>query len=348
MPQKLPQKFLLAAAAMVILWLLAGYLFPLALPFMLGLGLAVAAEPMVRLLTAKTRLPRSAATAISVSAVCALSVAALILLLALLIRQIRSLHSILPQLEDAVQQGLQALSLYSSRLAAKLPGNIAAVVTGLLDDLFSDSTMLFQQAAARLPRIAGGLLSDASEGLLAIVTGIISGFMISGRLPQLKSWILQHTPACWAEKYTPAIRALRLSIRGWIAAEVKLAGVAWVLLSVGFLLLRIPKGLLWAALITIVDAFPVLGVGTVMLPWSLICLLQGNTVRGIGLLGLYAVIWLVRSVLEPKLVGKGIGLDPLITLAAIYIGLQLWGIVGMLLAPILALTAVQIVKQAQR
>jgi predicted PurR-regulated permease PerM len=103
--------------------------------------------------------------------------------------------------------------------------------------------------------------------------------------------------------------------------------------------------LVLAGLIAIVDAFPILGVGTVLIPWALICLLRRQTVRGIGLLAVYAVVWLARSILEPKLVGKGLGLDPLVTLVAIYAGWKLWGIGGMLLAPILALTVAQVLTQ---
>jgi predicted PurR-regulated permease PerM len=114
---------------------------------------------------------------------------------------------------------------------------------------------------------------------------------------------------------------------------------------VGFWLLGISRSLVLAGLIAILDAFPVLGVGTVLIPWALLCLLREETIRGIGLLALYAVVWLSRSILEPRLIGKGLGLDPLVTLMAIYAGWKLWGISGMLLAPILALTVAQVLTQ---
>ena len=128
-------------------------------------------------------------------------------------------------------------------------------------------------------------------------------------------------------------------------AEVKLAGIAFVVMATGFLLLRIENSFVWAALITLVDAFPIFGVGTVLVPWALVCFLQRNIAKGIGLLAIYAVAWLSRSILEPKLVGRGLGLDPLATLIAIYAGWKLWGIVGMLLAPILTLAVAQVAKQ---
>ena len=88
--------------------------------------------------------------------------------------------------------------------------------------------------------------------------------------------------------------------------------------------------------LALVDAIPILGTGTVLLPWSLICFWEGNTTRGVGLLLLYAVAAATRTVLEPKLVGKHLDLDPLATLVALYAGFRLWGIPGLLLAPIFA------------
>ena len=132
---------------------------------------------------------------------------------------------------------------------------------------------------------------------------------------------------------------------GWLSAQLKLSVIAFGALLVGFWLLRVPYGILWAAVIAVVDLLPVLGCGTVLVPWSLICLLQGQQLRGLGLLGLYGVVWLLRSVLEPKLLGKELGLDPLVTLLAVYAGYRLLGLTGMLLAPILAVAVVKLAEQ---
>ena len=125
-------------------------------------------------------------------------------------------------------------------------------------------------------------------------------------------------------------------------------GVTFAILCFGFLLLQISHPILWAAATCLVDILPVLGTGTVLIPWSIVCFLQGDSIRGIGLVAIYVVISLLRSVLEPRLVGKQLGLDPLVTLLAIYAGYQLWGLAGMLLAPILAVVAAQIVLQTQK
>ena len=86
------------------------------------------------------------------------------------------------------------------------------------------------------------------------------------------------------------------------------------------------------------DLLPVIGIGFILIPWAVISLFQGNRLLGFGLLLLYLAINLLRSLLEPKLVGKSIGLPPLVTLLSIYAGLQLFGIAGLLM-PCLVLAA---------
>ena len=91
-----------------------------------------------------------------------------------------------------------------------------------------------------------------------------------------------------------------------------------------------------------------LGTGTILIPWSVICFLRENTLQAVGLLAIYTVISLVRSVLEPRFVGKELGLDPLLTLIAIYAGYRIWGLPGMLLAPVLAVLVSQVLLQGKK
>ena len=110
-------------------------------------------------------------------------------------------------------------------------------------------------------------------------------------------------------------------------------------LALGFFLLKISPAPLWALGVAVVDALPVLGSGTVLIPWTLLLLIQGQYGQALGMGLLYLAAVVVRSVLEPRLVGRQLGLDPLVTLAAFYAGYRLWGILGMILAPICAAAA---------
>ena len=337
----------LLALILVFFWLFMGYLLPIGLPFLLGLALARAAEPATGLLQSRFRLPRGGAVAVSVSGVCLLTATVLFLLVSVLARQLQQLADLLPRLEGSLQQITGQLQSWLHRVSQRLPGTLGELAAGWTENLFSSSGAMMQQAILQLPKLATGLLSSLSKGMLGLVTGLISAYMIAGRLPALRTWWQEHQPQRWQEKWLPALRQLKKGLGGWLWAEIKLAGVAFVILLAGFLVLRIKNALLWAALVTLVDAFPILGVGTVLLPWAAVCFLQADVARGVGLATVYGVVWLTRSVLEPKFLGKSLGLDPLVTLVAIYAGLKLWGIAGLLLAPILALTATQILKQVR-
>jgi predicted PurR-regulated permease PerM len=105
---------------------------------------------------------------------------------------------------------------------------------------------------------------------------------------------------------------------------------------IGLALLRVPYAFLLAVLLAVVDFLPLLGTGIILLPWAAVSLLLGEVKLGIGLAVLYGVTSVVRQVLEPKLIGEGLGLHPLVSLAAMYGGLRLFGVWGMILAPLLA------------
>ena len=113
-------------------------------------------------------------------------------------------------------------------------------------------------------------------------------------------------------------------------------------LLAGLLLIRQEYALLLAALIALIDALPVFGTGTVLVPWAAAVCLLGNVPKGIALLALFAVISVVRSVLEPKLVAAQAGLPPLASLAAMYVGFCAMGVAGMVLAPVLLLLVKQL------
>ena len=326
-------------------WLFMGYFLPIGLPFLLGALLALSAEPAVKFLCRRFSIPRTAAGAVAVSGVCILSATALTFLLALLVRQSQQLVHRLPSLAQSLTDMLAQLQALLDSLILRLPPGLQPLFGGLTEGFFQNGGALLEQAAMQLPKLITALLGFLSKGMLGLITGIISAYMLSARMPALDAWWQQHQPPQWSGRWKPALLSLRRSLAGLLLAECKLAALAFGLLAAGFGILGISRWLATAFWIALVDAFPLLGVGTVLIPWALFCLLRRETVRGVGLLALYAVVWLSRSILEPRLVGKGLGLDPLVTLVAIYAGWKLWGIGGMLLAPILALTVAQVLTQ---
>ncbi len=336
------QKYIPAVIGLAGAILFLRYLLPLLLPFVLGAILAFAAEPLVCFLCAKLRMKRAFATGIGISTAFCFLAFLVMVLAAFAVRQLRELAGFLPELESGLKLGMDTADRTLRNLTGKVPGELGAVLTRNVEGLISDGDGLISRLTAYLLKLASGMLSHVPGSAVAVGTGIISSFMISAKLPAIRLGLGRLLSA---EKLAPVISGasrLKSALMGWLKAQAKLSAVTFALMLLGFFLLRIPRAPLWALTVALVDAFPILGTGAILVPWSIISFLQGDTVPAFGLLGLYAAAALVRSVLEPRFLGKHLGLDPLVTLVALYVGFRLWGIPGMILAPMLAVAASQL------
>ena len=323
-------------------YLIIQYLLPLLLPFLLGGALALAAEPMVRFFCQRLHLPRTAAAILGVAMSFALLGLTLLVLCGLLFRQLQALTGILPDMEQTIRSGMGTLSGWALELAERTPAMVREPLIKNVQNFFSNGSALLERATGYGIQLASGILSQLPNGALAFGTGLISSFMISAKLPQIREGIARRLPGEKIKPWLDSLKSLKSALFGWLKAQVKLSGVTFGILCISFLLLGIPLWPLWAFLVALVDAFPILGTGTALVPWSLMAFVQGNTLRAFGLLGAYAVVTVTRTILEPRLVGRQLGLDPLVTLVCFYAGFRLWGILGMILAPMVAVTVVQL------
>ena len=319
---------------------LAGkYLLPVAAPFLLGAGVALLAEPIVRPIARKGN--RTVATAIGVSLTLILLTGLVLLLGAVSVQQMGRLAQRVPQLAEHTRTGLVTLRNWLTTFSQKAPRQLQPILEQTVTELFSDGTVLIQQVTQKIPGAVGSAIGTVGNGMLGLGTGVVAAFLISARLPTLKARLTTWAP--W-QQLQPALQNVRTALGGWLKAQLKLCAVTWVIVSAGLLLLRIRGSIGFAAGIALVDAVPILGTGTILVPWAAVCLLQGESLRAIGLLCTYGAALMTRTVLEPKLMGSQLGLDPLTTLAALYIGYRFWGFTGLLLTPILASAAKSLTK----
>lgn len=336
------KKFLIILLAALLIWLLARYLLPIAMPFLLGALLALSAEPLVRFFHMNAKLPRSAATGIGVTITLGILALVATVLGALLLRQLEALVGVVPDLEGTALDGLSSLQGWLLTVAEGTPAAIRPIATRSVEALLSDGSALVDRISGWVLGLASGLVSKLPDSALGVGTWLLAGFMISAKLPQIRAWLSRQLPNSRYQQVKPTLQRLKKAVFGWLMAQLKLISVTFLILAAGFYLLHFSHWIVWAAAISLVDALPILGTGIVLVPWSIVCLIQGDTVRAVGLLGVYAAATVLRSILEPKLVGKQLGLDPLLTLAAMYAGYRLWGFGGMILSPLLAVTAVQL------
>ena len=317
------------------------FLLPLALPFLLGAALALGAEPMVRFFCGKLRLPRGIAAGLGVTLAFSILVLGVTVICAAAVRQLKNLAGIVPDMEQTFRAGLESLSGWLLGIAEQAPGGLGRILTRQIQDLFSGGAAFLERAAGWAVNLATGILSRIPDSALLLGTGIISSFMISGKLPQIREFLKKRVPVEKLRPMLDALKKMKGAVVGWVKAQMKLCGVTFLTVAVGLLLVGIPHGVWWALLIAVVDALPVFGAGAALIPWSLVSFLQGDRGQAFGLLGIYAAVAVIRTVLEPRLVGKQLGLDPLVTLAALYAGYRLWGIGGMILAPMGAVMLAQ-------
>ena len=308
------------------------YLLPLALPFLVGLAVAWIAEPLARFLSRRAKFPRTLATGAAIGGGDLLLLGLVYLLGRLALQEMDHLASGLPGMVEGLDQA-----------AGRVQGGLEESIT----QLFSNGSALAEGAVSRVLGAASQIIVTLPDTFVFLGTAVVSSFMISAQLPRLRPFLLGKLPPAWSQRILPVLQNLRVNLGGWFRAQCKLMGLTFLLLTIGFLILRVEFPLLLGALIALVDALPMLGTGTILVPWGLLVLLQGQTALGLGLIALYGVTALTRSILEPRMVGHQLGLNPLLTLVALYMGYRLWGILGMILAPVLTITVLEIWSMAQ-
>lgn len=314
--------------------LAARYLLGALLPFALAWAVAAALEPglsrLRRHLPLRRRFVAAAVTLVLSGTVLAAAVA----ICRRLIREATAFLTQLPALLRQLPALGEAWSRRVEQFCAACPDSAAESVRRFLALV----TERLGQWAAGLAEAGLSWLGDAVAALPQIVLFAVTlvlaiDFTVAG-YPDLCALARRRLPPEWMEKLRVFRRALRTALGRWLRAQGLLIALTFTELLAGLLLLRQPYALLLALSIALIDALPVFGTGTVLLPWALVLCLIGAVPRGIALAALYAVITVVRSILEPRLMAKGAGLPPLGSLMALYLGFRLAGVAGMVLFPV--------------
>ncbi len=233
-------------------------------------------------------------------------------------------------------------------------GNIEESIRRFLRDLkeklpfsadFFDSPV-YDTAIAALQDAAlsfGGRLTSFLTALCGAIPGSVLSFVVfvaafyyltSDREGVAES-ILSLLPKRAAHRLHNGFFRLSGALFGYLRAYLLLMTVTFFELLVGLSLLRAPYVFVLSLIIAVVDALPVLGAGSVLVPWAVVSLVRGNTAFGTGLLILLGVMSLLRQLLEPKFIGRFIGVHPMIALAAVFVGYRLWGVFGMIASPVI-------------
>ena len=338
-------RYLAAAAALCALfYLTVRYLFWWVLPFLIALAVAAAIEPIIVFLREKLGFRRGFSAFLLTLTLLFLLGGILSLLGTTLVGEAYALLSKAPLLLESAPQALEKLFTRLEAGGSACPPWLREQVYALLTDALSGAGSFLSDLAARLLTSLTSLAAALPRIILGFATAVLAIYFTAASYPTLCGTLRRHLSGS-------ARRSLRLfrssatqSLARYLRAELTLSFFTFLQLLAGFLLLHQDYALLLALLITLLDALPVFGTGTALVPWALIELLFSSVPRGIALLALFLCTLLVRSTLEPKLIASHAGLPPVESLFAMYLGFCTFGIVGMILFPFLLLLTAQLLR----
>jgi sporulation integral membrane protein YtvI len=325
---------LIVAVTLAAVYLFVTYALRWLAPFIAAFLISRLAEPLVTLLTAKLRLRRSVASAISVVLVFALAVTLFTLCVGRVIYELTALARDIPALLTRASVSLSNVNNTLRGIIADAPIEIREYLTLALDGLGARSADLLTGLSRKILTFVSNTAIAAPRALVFLFTCAVATFFISAGSREISAFFTRQVPRGRRAAFTELKSDMRGALGSWAKAQLMLSVVTFLQLFALFLLLRVEFAVLLALIVAVIDMLPVLGVGTVLIPWAGIALLGGDPTRAVWLVVGFAVILIVRNVLEPRLVGAQLGLHPLAALMAMYIGYCTTGVIGMILFPI--------------
>lgn len=336
-------------ALAVILIVIAAYFIidfalPLLYPFLVGWIIAMLIEPLVRWLEIRGRIPRWAGVTIILVLLLSVIFTLLIFLVAEIVIELTRLAEFLPtflnqlgqffidtftkentdikRMIDTIQTFLEKNPQHEQRIQASIQENIGIIT--------NKGTELITGILAGI----GTFLSDLPYFLTVLVFITLAAFFIGIDWPRLRQTLIKIIPKRVQTTGGIVLEDMKKALFGFIRAQLTLISITAVIMFFGLVILRVPYAFTIAFVIGLVDLLPYLGVGAVVVPWVVYLFLTGNLQLAIGLLIVYGVIIVIRQILEPKLVASNVGLDPLLTLIALFVGLKLFGVLGLIIGPV--------------
>ncbi len=345
--KKLAAIIISVAGILLAIYLVCKVLLSLFLPFLLALALSLVTRPLVLRLHRRLGWPIALCAVLVTLGALALLVLFLFFICNRLILEAQTLLDYLIADSENPDGEIAAMLGFLRELLHKLPFVSRLGELHLFGDALADPEQYFiTQLQAYFRTLAG----DVAGGITAVLrrlpgiaffllVSVISCFYFAIEYEAVKDGIYRVLPKSIAARLPEwRVRAMRAAKR-YLRAYFFLFLITLTELALGLFLLGIAYPFLLAFLIAFLDILPVLGVGTVLLPWGFFSFATGRVGRGIGILVLYLVITVIRQVAEPHLVGKSLGMHPILVLVSFYAGLRLFGFAGLLLGPALALLA---------
>ena len=326
--------FFYVALGILSAWLLIRFALPWLAPFILAFLTARLIEPVIRFLMSRLRFKRSFAAAVCALAVFGIVIGLSVLIIGKAVTQLIAFLRDLPSLLSGVTSFLLSLDERVDGFVSAAPVEIQKYLLSAIEHITEKIAEFPAALSSRLLSFLSSTASRTPKVFLFLLTFAISVFLISCTYREVTDFLLRQMPKRWHGTIRNLKKDFITTLGKWLKAQLMICTVTFFELSAAFLILKIDYAFLLALIIALIDALPILGTGTVLIPWALFSLVTGNPARAVSLIAVYCVIALVRSYLEPKFIGRQIGLHPVATLAALYIGFCVAGVWGMILFPV--------------
>lgn len=329
----------------VFLLLLFGFYFiaKLAYPFLIGIIIAFLINPLVNFLAKKGKMPRALAVLISLVLIIGIFAGLITLLIAEIVSGADYLAKVVPKhLETLIDYAEQFVAAQLIPMYNQLTSMFNSLDTGQQDTILSNietagkqigSTIgsFIQNFFGKIPNIISWFPNAAT----VLIFSLLATFFISKDWYRLSDMANNLLPTRAKSSGKTVFADLRKALLGFIKAQATLISITTVIILIGLLVLRIDYAITIALITGIVDVLPYLGTGLIFVPWIIYEAIAGQMGMAIGLGILYIIVLVQRQVMEPKILSSNIGMDPLATLVALFVGFKLIGFLGLILGPVI-------------
>lgn len=302
------------------------------MPFIVGWFIAMIASPVVRFFEEKLKVKRKAMSAVVIIAVLAVVVFVVYLVIAKLFREGVNFVNELPFIWSRILGELNKVGRNLQGVYDRLPADVQDAVDNFI--VQAGDYMGGMMSRIEMPSFeaVGNAAKQIPDVFLGVVMCLLSAYFFVADRGYMSAAAQKYMPDSVHYHFNLIRRSFRNAVGGYFRAQFKIECWIYVLLVIGLMILDVEYAFLVAFGIAILDFLPVFGTGTVMVPWAVIELLSENYRMMFGLLAIWLIGQLVRQVIQPKIVGDSIGMDPIPTLFLLYIGYHVAGVLGMILA----------------
>ena len=309
-------------------------------PFVIGIIIALAVQKSALGLARKIHIKKQICAVILTILICVATLTAAGLGVWAIAGKLGRLLGKVPEYFSVFEKSLNSIKKgMTEGISSSGRNSFENAFSGAVDSLATGITGYISSAAAAL---ASGLPTF----LIGSVVTVVASCYIAKDYERLKKFALGIIPDDKAQKIIAVKRIITENAFKFIKGYGIIAAITFLELSAALSILGVKRPVLKALMISLIDAMPVLGIGTVIIPWSAAELLKNNYYLGFGLLIGYAVIVIVRNFIEPKIIGEQIGINPVFTLVAMFLGLKVAGIIGLLLFPLSLTVAVEYYRRS--